>query len=301
MRRPELWRSSRNLCLLTLSTSFRQNGRQCQQQGLHVTSISSPAALGLLNALRDLHAELMRRQPLLTGFAWFMLTLMLPTLVLYGLDDRTWRDVPIWAKSLKFMASTALFSATTAWFIGLLPETFRNSRSMKRLAWTLVLTSSFEVGYISLQAALGQGSHHYVSDPLHAALFGLMAVAAVMLTATQVVLAWWIARHSTSRHTVLTQAVVAGLVLTFLLATVSGFLLGGQQPPAGVGLPIVGWHIGGTDARPAHFLGVHAQQLVPLAGLALMRCRLSHPSSWLAVVVLGYGLLWVLLVGMALP
>lgn len=266
-----------------------------------MASISSPAALGLLNALRDLHAELMRRQPLLTGFAWFMLALMVPTLVLYGLDDRTWRDVPIWAKSLKFMASTALFAATTAWVIGLLPETFRNSRALQRLAWTLVLTSSFEVGYISLQAALGQGSHHYVSDPLHAALFGLMAVAAVMLTATQVVLAWWIARHSTSRHTVLTQAVVAGLVLTFLLATVSGFLLGGQQPPAGVGLPIVGWHIGGTDARPAHFLGVHAQQLVPLAGLALMRWRLPYPAWWLVVVVLGYALLWALLVARALP
>lgn len=243
----------------------------------------------------------MRRQPLLTGFSWFMLALLLPTLVLYALDDRTWRDVAIWAKPLKFMASTALFSATTAWFVGLLPEPFRNTRAVRVLAWTVVLTSSFEVGYISLQAALGQGSHHYVGDPLHAVLFGLMAVAAVMLTATQVVLAWWIARHSTSRHTVLTQAIVAGLVLTFVLATASGFLLGGQQPPAGVGLPFVGWHIGGADSRPAHFLGVHAQQLLPLAGWALQRGRLPYPAWWLAVVVLSYGLLWALLVARVLP
>ncbi len=243
----------------------------------------------------------MRRQPLLMGFAWFMLALMLPILVLHGLDERTWRDVAIWAKPLKFMASTALFSATTAWFVGLLPEPLRNTRAVRGLAWTVVLTASFEVGYISLQAALGQGSHHYVGDPLHAALFGLMAVAAVMLTATQVVLAWWIARHSTSRHTVLTQAIVAGLALTFLLATASGFLLGGQQPPAGAGLPIVGWHIGGGDTRPAHFLGVHAQQLVPLAGLALQQVRLHQPARWLTVVVLGYGLLWALLVARALP
>jgi len=287
--------------MLTLSTIFRQNSRQCQHQGLHVASISSPGALGLRHALRDLHTELMRRQPLLTGFAWFMLALMLPTLVLYGLDDRTWRDVPIWAKPLKFMASTALFSATTAWFVGLLPQTFRSTRAMQGLAWTVVLTSSFEVGYISLQAALGRGSHHYVDDSLHAALFGLMAVAAVMLTATQMILAWWIARHSASRHTVLTQAIVAGLVLTFFLATASGFLLGGQQPPASVGLPIVGWHIGGADTRPAHFLGVHAQQLVPLAGLALVRWRLPAPAWWLAGVLLGYGLLWAILVARALP
>lgn len=226
---------------------------------------------------------------------------MLPTLVLYGLDDRTWRDVAIWAKPLKFMASTALFSATTAWFAGLLPEPIRNSRAVDGLAWTVVLTSSFEVGYISLQAALGEGSHHNVGTPLHAALFGLMAVAAVTLTATQVVLAWLIARHSTTRHTVLTQAVVAGLVLTFVLATVSGFLLGGQQPPAGVGLPIVGWHIGGADARPAHFLGVHAQQLLPLAGLALQRADPTHPAWWLITFALGYALLWAWLLERALP
>jgi hypothetical protein len=121
-----------------------------------------------------------------------------------------------------------------------------------------------------------------------------MAVAAVMLTATQAVLAWLMARHSTTRGTVFTQAVVVGLVLTFVLATVSGFHLGGQQPPAGMGLPIVGWHIGGPDARPAHFLGVHAQQLLPLAGFALQKSRLSHATRWLTAVALGYVLLWVL-------
>jgi hypothetical protein len=248
-----------------------------------------------------LQAELMLRQPLLTGFAWFMLALMVPTLVLLALDDRTWRDVAIWAKPVKFMASTALFAATTAWFVGLLPEPMRGTRTVRAVVWTLVLTSGFEVGYISLQAALGEGAHHNVRDPLHAALFGLMAAAAVMLTATQAVLAWLIARHGTTRTTVLTQAVVVGLVLTFLLATVSGFLLGGRQPPAGMGLPIVGWHIGGADARPAHFLGVHAQQLLPLAGLALQKGHLSHKARWLTALALGYGLLWALLLARALP
>lgn len=243
----------------------------------------------------------MLRQPLLTGFAWLMLALMVPALALLALDDRTWRDVAIWAKPVKFMASTALFSATTAWFVGLLPELLRCTRAVRAVAWTVVLSSSFEVGYISLQAALGEGSHHNLRDPMHAALFGLMAVAATMLTATQAVLAWLIARHSTTRNTVLTQAVVVGLVLTFLLATASGFVLGSQQPPARTGLPIVGWHIGGPDARPAHFLGVHAQQLLPLAGLALQQGRFLHAGRWLTAVALGYVLLWALLLAWALP
>jgi hypothetical protein len=61
-----------------------------------------------------------------------------------------------------------------------------------------------------------------------------------------------------------------------------------------MGLPIVGWHIGGPDARPAHFLGVHAQQLLPLAGFALQKSRLSRPTQWLTAVALGYVLLWTL-------
>lgn len=124
----------------------------------------SPNVQWLRHPVRKVHAELMLRQPLLTGFAWLMLALMLPTLVLYGLDDRICRGVAIWAKPLKFMAAAALFSATTAWFVGLLPEPIRRTRAVIGLAWTVMLTSSFEVGYISLQAALGDGPHHNVGD-----------------------------------------------------------------------------------------------------------------------------------------
>lgn len=235
---------------------------------------------------------LLERQPLLTRFAGLMLVLMLPTLALLALDDRTWREAAIWAKPLKFMGATALFSATTAWCVGLLPVAQRRSRTVQILAWVVVATAGFEVGYISLQAALGQGSHHNVGDPLHAALFGLMALAAVLLTATQAVLAWLIVRHCAVRHSVLLQAVVVGLVLTFVLATASGFLLGGLQPPPGAGLPVVGWHIGGPDGRPAHFLGVHAQQLLPLVGWALLRARVPRAGWFLAAGAVGYVLLW---------
>jgi len=69
---------------------------------------------------------------------------------------------------------------------------------------------------------------------------------------------------------VVTLSVVLGLLLTFVLSTISGFLLGGNQPPAGVGLPIVGWHLY-RDIRPSHFLGVHAQQFIPLLGLLAER------------------------------
>jgi hypothetical protein len=255
----------------------------------------------LHRAAVDVYREFMSRQALLTVFALSMLALALPTVLLLAQDDRMWRDVAIWAKPLKFLLSTAVFAATTAWFVGLLPQAMQTSVPIRRLAWTVVITSAFEVGYISLQAAWGEGSHHNIGDPLHAALFGLMAIAAVCLTATQAYLAWLIARHSPMRETVFVRSVVIGLMLTFVLATASGFMLGGQQPPAGVGLPIAGWHLGQADARPAHFLGVHAHQLLPLAGWLLQRYRVSQAGRWLSAVAMAYTLIWTLLTLWALP
>lgn len=260
--------------------------------------ILTPSTLGP----RDLLNELLNRQRVLTLYALLMLAAMIPTLVLAVVDERTLREVGIWAKPLKFMASTTLFALTTAWFMGLLPQARRNAPVSRAVVWTLVWTSLFEVVYISLQAALGAPSHYNMADRFHAAMFVLMAVAAVLLTGTQAVLAWQIYRHRAQRPLpVAAQAVLAGLVLTFVLSTVSGFMLGGQQPPAGSGLPIAGWHLGGGDLRPAHFLGVHAQQLIPLAGLLLQRhlSVFAAPGLWLVTGAYVAG--WVLLTRFGMP
>ncbi len=261
----------------------------------------SPLASDLPLAVRRLYQDLLINQPLLTRYALFMLLLALPTTVLLWADERIYREVAIWAKPLKFMLSTALFAATTAWCVGLLPSAVRTSSSVRAVAWALVLTSAFEVAYISLQAAWGQGSHHNVATPFHALMFGLMALAAVGLTATQAVLAWMLLRHSGLGSGTLVQAAVLGLALTFVLATASGFILGAQQPPAGMGWPLVGWHWGQADARPAHFLGVHAQQLFPWLGWMLVRRSAPHPGGLLMAAAGAYVVVWGLLIYSAAP
>jgi hypothetical protein len=260
----------------------------------------SSSGLALLDAARyasrDLVAEVARRHRALAIYGFLMAGLMGPTLVLMAFDERTTREVGVWAKPLKFMASTALFSLSTAWFMDLLPESVRTSPANRAMAWTVILTSAFEVAYISIQAALGAPSHYNVADRFHAAMFGLMAVAAVMLTGTQAFLAWQIFVHGVDRpRPVATQGVIVGLVLTFVLATASGFMLGGSQPPAGVGLPLVGWHVTGGDIRPAHFLGVHAQQFIPLAGFLLQRSAGRSAGFWLAAFVTAYSAAWLML------
>jgi hypothetical protein len=210
-------------------------------------------------------------QKILCGYGVLMALVLLPTLALSWVDVRTLREVGIWAKPMKFMAGTALFALTTVWLTTLVPGQVGHKQSFQWIAALIIITSLFEVVYISYQASLGEGSHYNTSDPVRAMLFGLMAVAAVGLVASQAWLAWVIWKAMGAA--VLTPTVLAvllGLTLTFVLSTVSGFMLGAKQPPAGVGWPVVGWHTW-QDLRPAHFLAVHAQQFIPVAGILAER------------------------------
>jgi hypothetical protein len=210
-------------------------------------------------------------QKILCVYGVLMALVLLPTLALSWVDERTLREVGIWAKPMKFMAGTALFALTTVWLTTLVPGEVGRDQSFQWIAALIIVTSLFEVVYISYQASLGEGSHYNTTDPVRAILFGLMAVAAVGLVASQAWLAWviWKALGAAVLTPTL-WVVLCGLVLTFVLSTVSGFMLGGRQAPAGVGLPVVGWHAW-QDLRPAHFLAVHAQQFIPLAGILAER------------------------------
>jgi hypothetical protein len=233
--------------------------------------------------------SLWQREPRLVAFALLMLALLLPAAIGLGLglglDERTLRGVNVWVKPMKFMASVALLALTTAWFAAQLPAAVRQGRSFSLLVWTLIVTGGFEVGYITLQAALGQASHYNVGTPLHAALYTLMGSAALVLTATQPWLAWLIWRHGDRRvPSTYRLAVLLGLVLTFALGASVGITLGGGQPASGAGLPVVGWSRSMGDLRVAHFIGIHAGQVLPLAGFALTRWapRQALPGVWLA-------------------
>ena len=221
-----------------------------------------------------------QRQPLLAAFALLMLALMLPALLALGLDERTLRGVNVWVKPLKFMAAVALLAGTTAWFIGHLDAVWRRGRAVRALVWTVIATGSFEVGYITLQAALGQASHYNVGQALPAVMYSLMGVGALLLTATQLALGLLIWRHGDRRIApAYRRAVILGLVLTFALGATVGGVLGGMQPPAGAGLPVVGWHLQGGDLRIAHFIGIHASQVLPAlgAGVVLLGLRAAQP------------------------
>ena len=240
-------------------------------------------------------AESLARDRMLTLFGLLMWAALLPAARAWGLDGRELRGLSVWLKPIKFMASIGLFALSTAWFIGLLPAAARQRPAARVVVWLIVGFGGAEIAYITLQAALGQASHYNFSSPLHIALYSAMGLGAMAMTASQPLLAWLILRHGrTDVAPAWRLAVLLGLVLTFVLGAGAGGLLGSMQPPAGAGLPLVGWHLGGGDLRPAHFIGIHAQQLLPLLGAALVLAGARRARLAVVLGALGLSGLWAL-------
>ncbi|MBX9930097.1 MAG: hypothetical protein K2Y56_00905 [Methylobacterium sp.] len=238
-------------------------------------------------------AELRRRSPTLTSFGIACLLAGAVTLCLPLVDARQFGGAPVWLKPTKFFLSFGLFALTSAWFIGYVRPERRMARPLRVATLMLVAAGSFELGYITLQAGQGQASHFNVGDPIHGLLYALMGVGALTLLASKIPLAIEIAGNPvTGLPPALRLALVLGLCITIVFGGAGGILIslnhGTVIGPVGPRLPVFGWNLGGGDLRIGHFLGMHAEQVLPLAALAIEALRFSFQRS----LVVGTALFW---------
>jgi hypothetical protein len=260
-----------------------------------------PALAPTFAAWRDPLGQLLARERRLTLYAVALFALLLPLALASGLDERTLRGVNVWIKPMKFAVSIGVLAITTAWFIGHLSAERRTGRAIDWIVGLLIASGSFELVYIVVQAALGQGSHYNIGDPLHATLYTAMGIGAVVLTATQPLLAWQLFRHpDTNRPAAHRLAVLLGLVLSFVFGAGAGGLLSGLQPPDGGAGTLFGWVLRGGDLRPAHFVGLHVEQALPALAWAATALGIRRASAAVWASTLAYALLFAALVAWGL-
>lgn len=233
-----------------------------------------------------------------------MAALLVPTLVAHLTDGRTLDGVPVWIKLLKFEASLVIFLLTLSAFYPLAGAGFRLTRKGRFVVWGALIPGYLEVFYIALQAGLGKASHYNNSSPVYAALYTAMGVGAVLIVLCARFLATGILRHQRSKESPPLEpfvlAVVLGLNLTFWLGGLAGIYMGAQPGhfgPAvsgGEGIPGLGWSRLVGDFRVAHFLGLHAIQVLPAIGFLAARL-LPHTSARRCILGLSAGYaLWVI-------
>jgi hypothetical protein len=206
------------------------------------------------------------------------LTLVLAAVFL--MDDRTLAEEAIWTKPLKFSASFAVFFGTLAMIVAQFSTEMRHALVLVAATAAGAAAFVFEQAYITAQAARAELSHFNESTPWHEAMYQAMGLGATALMVLVGVIGATAALDRGARFPApLREGVWIGCLLTVVLTFwVAGELAGnggryiGRPTPGGPALPLVGWSMEVGDLRPAHFLALHALQVLPLVGL-LAQCN----------------------------
>ncbi|WP_232835073.1 hypothetical protein [Pleomorphovibrio marinus] len=216
--------------------------------------------------------ELKERNTTLFYFGLLCLLLSLVFLVMTRISNVQVYQVNAWYKPFKFAFSTFLFAWAMAWYCYYLTDF-----NITVFNWSVILLLGFEIGYIALMAGQGKISHYNVSSPFYSIVFSLMALAATLVTIYTAYVGLLFFTHSFPN---LPNYYLWGIrlgILIFVIFSFQGYLMGGRMSHT-VGLVndnsnlfIVGWSRLAGDLRIAHFIGMHALQVLPLLAFYLLR------------------------------
>jgi hypothetical protein len=181
-------------------------------------------------------------------------------------------NLSAWYKPFKFAFSTFLFAWAMAWYCHYLP-----GFNIRLFNWTVIILLGFEIAYIALQAGRGQLSHYNMSTPTYATLYSLMALAATVVTLyTAYIGVLFFTTDFPPLPSYYVWAIRCGLVL-FVIFSFEGFVMGSRLshtiggPDGGAGIPVLNWSTKFGDPRVAHFIGMHALQILPLLAFYLFK------------------------------
>lgn len=211
------------------------------------------------------------------------------------LDPRQVTGVSAWLKPFKFFASLGIYALTIAWLGGLLHGA---EHAVRIISWATVGMIVIEMALIVMQAVRGVPSHFNVSTAFDGAVFSIMGATIVIST---LFLCWfgYLFFTDAARHLplALLWGIRLGIILT-ILGGLQGFAMGSRlshtvgAPDGGPGMPLTNWSTSHGDLRIAHAVGLHALQVLPLAGLLVNR---FVPTMWWLILAIGasYGGLFV--------
>ncbi|MFK7800840.1 MAG: hypothetical protein AB8G95_04340 [Anaerolineae bacterium] len=228
--------------------------------------------------------------PLLTAVTIGYVLLVGFCLIGLVIDGRTVLGEPVWIKPLKFAISSVVYCGTIAWMMTYVV----NRRWVGR---TIAGASAFfmviEIACVVIQASRGVRSHFNFSTDLDAAIFGVMGLMITALWAVNFILII-VLMFQPFKDFAFKTSLILGMIVALIGGAIAmpmlnqttaaqqaiedsgerssfqgGHTLGAED--GGEGLPFVGWSTTHGDLRPAHFLGLHGLQLIPLLGMFINR------------------------------
>jgi len=226
-----------------------------------------------MSFVRDFISEVHHRNELLFWFGLACLGFAVCLAIVSTVSNTQVLGVNAWFKPIKFSLSTTLLVWAMAWYMFYLDKPGLTSW----YSWSVTLLLGFEILYIAWQAGRGELSHFNDSTAFTSGMFSLMAIAATvvsLLTAYIGLEFFWGRFEELPRHYL--WGIRTGIML-FVVFSLQGFLMGSSNAHTlggemgGPGLPFLNWSTVVGDGRVAHFIGMHALQVLPILSFYVLK------------------------------
>ncbi|MFK7786927.1 MAG: hypothetical protein AB8B56_17530 [Crocinitomicaceae bacterium] len=221
------------------------------------------------------------------GGLFFALTLIL--LVLIPFNEVTVLGINSLYKPLKFSLSIWIY----LWTIGLFTGWIHNKRLVHYFSFFTVLTMVYEQLVITVQAFRGTLSHFNEDTTFEMILFSLMGVFISLFTLYNLRLATSLKRQKDKLNPTLKTALINSIIVFVIASFIGGIMgamnshqIGGEMGEQG--LAFVNWSRKYGDLRIAHFVGIHALQIIPLAAFAMIKMNWKNSKGIVNVLTLSY-------------
>jgi hypothetical protein len=136
---------------------------------------------------------------------------------------------------------------------------------------------AFEIIYIAIQAGRGELSHFNVSNTFYSSMYILMALAATVVTLfTGYIGILFFQKGFPDLCDYYMWAIRLGIIV-LVIFSLEGFVMGSRMshtiggPDGAHGIPFLNWSRKYGDPRVAHFIGMHALQVLPLASYYILK------------------------------
>jgi len=217
--------------------------------------------------------ELYRRSKVLTVTGWIHLAMLAGMFAVSFFDSRLVMGINPWIKPIKFAISITIYVWTVAWLLEYLRVP---SWTQRIITWGISISMLTEIVCITAQAARGTTSHYNVNTSLDAAIFSIMGSMIALNSVLALVLLILFCIGSYDVPSPHLWGIRSGLIIFLAASAIGGVMIahGGHAvgvKDGGPGLPVVNWSTRGGDLRAAHFLGLHALQILPIAGFLIGR------------------------------
>ncbi len=255
------------------------------------------------------------------GFYFSFLFLLVSILGLI-IDDRILQYVPIWLKPFKFSVSSVIFIGSILYFLKYISNQKFIYLTNKIVSYGLMI----ELLIIFFQAYRGKMSHFNNQTFEDFILFQIMAITIVCVWLGFGVYAWKLFKSTEYGNDLVFKGIQVGAIITFLTMPFAftmpqpsktqlqeiiknksqiGLVVGShtvEEKDPSQTYPLTGWAKTGGDLRIAHFLGLHALQILPILAFLLtgMNFTISNKKRILSTTGFFYLLLVVVVLVQAL-